>query len=101
MTARIVDPSRPKRQKTGGRTKGTPNRKSLLFRDRLASVGCDIESELAKAILGRDVIMIQALASLLPYLTPRLKESELPAPPPPEVDAGHPTSELVSIVLAK
>lgn len=38
--------------KTGGRTKGTPNRSTLALREKLASLGCDPTDELLR--LARD-----------------------------------------------
>ncbi len=71
--------------KTGGRKKGQPNKGTTVikdFRARLETNKVDLESELAKAIATGNVDMIKALASLLPYLSPRLKETEAQAPAP-------------------
>ena len=39
-------------EKTGGRTKGTPNKSTLALREKLAALGCDPPQELLK--LARD-----------------------------------------------
>jgi hypothetical protein len=70
--------------KTGGRKKGVRNKTTLKFRDRLEANGVDIEQELAKAILSGNVDLIKALQSLLPYLQPRLKETDSAAQPTPK-----------------
>lgn len=95
--------------KTGGRTKKTCNKateKKRDFRERLESQKIDLETELAKAILSKDVDLIKALGSLLPYLTPRLKESDAPEVTFNEDDAIHNSlpedqGQLLKIVDAK
>lgn len=42
----------PGLEKTGGRTKGTPNKSTLALREKLAALGCDPPQELLK--LARD-----------------------------------------------
>ena len=65
--------------KTGGRKKKTENVSTGVKRDlrqRLENHKIDIEKELAKAIAAGNIDMIKALASILPYVAPRLKETE-------------------------
>jgi hypothetical protein len=91
-----------KRPKTGGRKKGQPNKATKKFREMLATNGVDFEQELAKAIITKDVELIKALQTILPYLQPKLKEQEQPAQPtqpanPPQA-AAFPTAKLLTLV---
>lgn len=81
-------------RKTGGRKKGVPNRKTLVFRELLAENGLDVEAELAKALLVNDLPRVEVLIKLLPYLTPKLKEQERPTPT--EADTSTPTVQDLS-----
>lgn len=60
--------------KRGGRKKGSLNKTTLKFRDRLVAHGLDIEKVTADAINAGNTELIRAIATILPYLTPRLKE---------------------------
>jgi hypothetical protein len=87
------------RAKTGGRKRGSRNKSVYKFRDRLEAQGVDFEGALAEAIKTKDVELIKALQSLLPYLQPKLKEREAPAEEPestPEEEAS--TEELLSLL---
>lgn len=83
--------------KTGGRTKKTCNKateRKRDFRERLESKKIDLETELAKAILSKDIDLIRALAQLLPYLAPRLKETDQPVEDTPAEDNEDPAQIL-------
>ena len=59
--------------KTGGRTKGTPNRSTLALQEKLAAWGCDPEEELVK--LARDFktergLKVSIYSLLLRYTRP-------------------------------
>ena len=60
--------------KTGGRQKGTPNRATLLLREKLAALGCDPAEELVK--IARDlkstgVLRSNIYSTFLPYMYPK------------------------------
>jgi hypothetical protein len=67
-------------KKTGGRTAGTPNRRTVELAERLVELGCDPLEGLAltAADLTTDVALrARVYADLLPYLYPRRKAVEL------------------------
>lgn len=88
--------------KTGGRKKGSPNKKDIVikdFRDRLEDNKINFERELAKAIRKEKIETIRNLALLLPYLAPRLKEVvKKPPPPEPIPDDPEATAELLKLL---
>jgi hypothetical protein len=90
--------------KTGGRTKGTSNKKTLRFRDLLEKHSVNFEEELAKAILDGNVDMIRALKDLLPYLQPRIPESKAEDQQLPQQEANLqavPTDNLLAFTTKK
>lgn len=68
-----------------GRPKGTLNKTTLLFQERLKASGVQIEKEIAQAIHSQNAEMLKALTGLLPYVTPRLKEIETDTKPPIDI----------------
>lgn len=91
------------RPKNAGRKKGTPNKKTERLRDLLSENGCDLEAELAKAIINKDIDLIKALSTILPYLQPKLKEADnSPTQAQPEEDAPSlsevSTADLIKLV---
>src|SRR5574343_925120 len=84
--------------KTGGRQKGSPNKKSLFLRERLESHGCDLDKQLAEAILAKDINMIEALQKLLPYVQPKLKDREAPVESEALNDTTQDTDSLIKLV---
>ena len=88
--------------KTGGRKKGTSNKSTLRFRDRLEAHGVDLEEELSKAIKAGNIELIKALQSLLPYTAPRFKDIETPQDTDEEATERtsneRSTADLVSLV---
>jgi len=92
--------ARPKGQpKLGGRKKGTPNKKSLRFRDLLEENKVDFEVELAKAIVTGNVDMIKALKDLLPYLQPKIS-TEVSSQAPPIEPVDNDDDNLLALVKA-
>lgn len=65
---------RVKRPKTGGRQKGTPNKKTLWLYQQLKDRDCDIFDQLAGAITSKDLEFIKTLTPILQYVSPRPKE---------------------------
>lgn len=59
-----------------GRKAGTPNKKTVGFRARLAEHGCNLDRSLALAINDKDVELIKAIGSILGYFSPRFKDVE-------------------------
>ena len=66
-------------KKTGGRRKGTVNKKSLWLRETLINSDIDWADYFKKALDTKDEITLQALLSLLPYLNPKMKERDADA----------------------
>lgn len=79
--------------KTGGRKKGTPNRRSELLSDNLNELGLDISERITELLpqLSTEKQM-NALIQLLPYIFPKRKALELQTPPQPP---REPTDEEV------
>lgn len=68
-------------KKTGGRKKGTPNKRTLAFSDTLEARGVDLVGEIldiANGLPAREKIGIYL--NLLPYQFPKRKPTEAPAP---------------------
>lgn len=89
----------PKGAKYGGRTKGTPNKKTVIFSELLEKKGLDVVEELKKSIASRDVEMVRALTDILPYIAPKLKEQETNNTPleSDEMDSAS-TAQLLEMV---
>lgn len=88
--------------KFGGRKKGTPNKARALLREALEDHGFDMASEIIEAIkcVPRQQRMA-ALAQLLPYLYPRLKETEPPKDIEEPLAFRARPADILSIVGAK
>jgi hypothetical protein len=70
-------------QKTGGRTAGTPNKRTADVMGRLEALGCDPLEGLARiaADANTDIALrARVFADLLPYLYPKRKALELSGP---------------------
>lgn len=62
--------------KTGGRKKGTPNRATVILREKLAALGCDPPEELAKIAQDPKTSIetkVHIYSNLMPYLYPKRK----------------------------
>lgn len=69
------------RAKTGGRKKGTPNKRSLEFSEALRELAFSPVDELVRQIRGEHVSALdraRLCLEMLPYLFPRRKPIELP-----------------------
>lgn len=74
-----VDTNRPKKPKTGGRIKGTPNKNSLNLAQRLEELNFDVAAELVSSYHALPpMAKFDNLMRLLRYLHPVLKEVEAP-----------------------
>jgi hypothetical protein len=75
--------------KTGGRIRGTPNRRTGLLVDQLAALGLDVPSEVAKALPNLDAEKrVEVLMELMTFLFPKRKAIEHTVEmdiPPPEI----------------
>jgi hypothetical protein len=73
--------SRPKGlPKTGGRTKGTPNKKSEALLRKLEKLGCDPIEGLAKIALAPETkldLKVRCYAELAQYVYPKRKAVDL------------------------
>lgn len=79
--------------KTGGRKKGTPNKRSELLSDNLNELGLDVSERITELLPQLSVEkQMSALIQLLPYIFPKRKplEPQLPSPP-----SREPTDEEV------
>lgn len=65
--------------KTGGRKPGSVNKKSYWLRDALESVNLNWPEEFKKAFDSLDYKRAELLASLLPYLNPKIAEKDIDA----------------------
>jgi hypothetical protein len=77
--ARKGGPGKPKGlPKTGGRKKGTPNKNSLSVKSSLDAKGIDLIHEIITRIfeLTDKGQQVSELKALLPYVYPRLKETD-------------------------
>ncbi len=66
--------------KTGGRTAGTPNKRTAELTERLAELGCDPLEGLARIAADpatEPALRARVYADLLPYLYPKRKAVEL------------------------
>jgi len=62
--------------KTGGRVRGTPNKKTELVAKKLAKLGCDPLEGLAKIALNPETkveVKVRCLAELAQYVYPKRK----------------------------
>jgi hypothetical protein len=62
--------------KTGGRKRGTPNRATVVLREKLAALGCDPAEELVKIAQDSKTTAesrVHIYSTLMPYLYPRRK----------------------------
>jgi hypothetical protein len=69
--------------KTGGRQKGTPNRKTAEVAERLAALGCDPLEGLARLAMdpaNSPELRGRMFAELAQYLHPKRKATELSGP---------------------
>jgi hypothetical protein len=65
--------------KTGGRRKGTPNKRTLCLEAALRNAGIDVVVELANTLAGTSPdVRARVLVDLLSYLYPKRKASEFP-----------------------
>ena len=81
-----VEESRIKRQKTGGRKKGTPNKKSQEITDRLAEIDCDPIMGMARIAVeaesnGEFVLAGNMYKELAQYIAPKRKAVEVSGDP--------------------
>ena len=86
--------------KTGGRSKGTPNKRTLMFAEMLEAKGLDVIKEMKRAIDSDNVDMFRALTDLIPYMAPKLLEREIDLNDAPETAEGQDLSSLTSEQLA-
>jgi hypothetical protein len=78
--------------KTGGRTRGTPNKRTAELAERLHELGCDPLAGLAQiaADPATDVVLrARVYADLLPYLYPRRKATEVTGKDGGPVEVDH------------
>jgi hypothetical protein len=67
--------------KTGGRKKGTPNRATLILKEKINATGCDPLTELAKIAMNHRYaveVRVRCLCELASYLYPKRKPVDVP-----------------------
>jgi hypothetical protein len=87
--------------KSGGRTIGTPNKRSVWLRDELENAGINWGEEMAQALAGSDFKKAEILIALLPYLNPRMKDKEKEDTPDEQSKESFefsPSSSLLNIL---
>jgi hypothetical protein len=65
--------------KTGGRAKGTPNRATLVLREKLAALGCDPAEQLLKIAQDSKTPVeakVHIYSTLMPYVYPKRKVTD-------------------------
>jgi hypothetical protein len=68
-------------RKTGGRTKGTPNKRTIEVRERLVELGCDPIQGMAMIAMNSDnppELRGRMFAELAQYTAPKRKAVEVP-----------------------
>ena len=70
------------RQRVGGRAKGTPNKRTLDVQEKLAALGCDPISGMARLALKAEAdgdlpLAARMYTELAPYLAPKRKAVEI------------------------
>ena len=78
-------------RKTGGRVKGTPNKRSLTLRAALEAHGCHLEEQIAHLLRDPAVeapLKAEVVAKLLPYIYPQLRPVDPDGMLSPEQAAG-------------
>lgn len=93
----------PGTPKTGGRKKGTPNKKTVWLKEELSNAGMDWSSEFIRAYQAGDLGKCDLLVSLLPYLNPKMKDREVTEETPPQKteEENKPTATILDIVKSK
>lgn len=66
--------------KTGGRQKGTVNKRTLFLYNELSRVNFDWAREFTNAFASADPVRLRILVDILPYLVAKIKEREEPQP---------------------
>jgi hypothetical protein len=89
---------KPGTPKTGGRQKGSLNKKTVWLRDALNDVDLSWELEFKKALVKKDFALMGVLINLLPYLSPKIKEKESQEEPAAQPEQDTPTAELLSLI---
>jgi hypothetical protein len=75
-------------RKTGGRAKGTPNKKTLEVQERLAEMGCDPIEGMARIALDESnppELRGKMFAELAQYLHPKRRATEIKTDTGPQV----------------
>jgi hypothetical protein len=89
------------RVKTGGRKKGTPNKRTVWLRDALSDVEFSWEEEFKNAYASSDFARLHVLTALLPYLAPKIKEREaVDADSTESTESLHQTQSNTSDILS-
>ena len=73
------------RQKTGGRQKGTPNKRTTEMVELMANLGCNPAERLAIIAMeaeaeGNHLLAVDCYKSLMPYIYPKRKSIETLSP---------------------
>lgn len=95
--------------KTGGRVRGTPNRKTELLANKLARLGCDPIEGLARIALDPQTkveIKVRCLSELAQYVYPKRKAVDVGLPDASDFNLtvkyiGAPTTDLGGLPVPK
>jgi hypothetical protein len=92
------------REKTGGRTRGVPNKLSATIRERLGQQGVDPVSGLLSIAEHRECsleLKAKALSDLISYCYPKLKNVELSTPALSDFSLDELRAMLTKIAAAR
>ena len=88
--------------KTGGKVKGTKNKativKQLKLEEALSQAGVQVGTHLAEAIKDKNIDLIKALATILPFVTPKLGPIAEGVPLSPADDLPNDEATLLTLV---
>lgn len=88
---------KPGSKKTGGRVKGTPNKKTVWLKQELENINFCWGKEFKKALDLSEIAKLEVLISLLPYLNPKMKEKEVEETPQEEAQE-KPKADVLKII---
>ncbi len=87
--------------KTGGRTKGTPNRRSQTVAEKLEALGCDPIEGMAKIAMDRKnriELRAQMYKELAQYVAPRRKAVEIEDEEPGRFQVGDARERVYELI---
>jgi hypothetical protein len=86
--------------KSGGRTKGTPNKKSKVFSDELESNGFDLAKSIVELFktTQNESIKLSLIELVTKYKVPVPKSIDLPIESEPQEESEDSTEDLITLI---